>query len=296
LFFTFPEVEAIAASYDKSTASFALVVNKRVPGTGATELLNALRLDFSRFDTSAFDKVEGFSFRIDPTVETEPLKSLGIMVGGSTSNKAGCFQGTVGAAVVDKKDCKLKGYLTCNHVAAAEGPLLCPNAEEAKEVAPGGCHAGQTVGRLVKRHPISFIPSVLNEADAAFVEAKDIGSDDCSICQNGEFYNPKDIPKDLPVRKCGAGSRYTANGIVKYPDVLVRVPFIPCGPTITFAHQIWVTGDGFAKAGDSGAMAYDKDGKAVGMIFAGDESESTFLSPADEVLQLLHLDLVKCAH
>jgi hypothetical protein len=302
LFFPFPAVEAIAAKYDKRAASFAVVINKRVqPPPELRDLLVTLSKDLNALDTAGFNKAEGFSFTIEPDfVKTEPLKPFGVQVGGSTSNKAGCFEGTIGAAVVDKSDSTLKGYLTCNHVAAAEGPLLCPNAEEAKEVAPGtakaGCHAGQAVGRLVRRHPISFIPSVLNEADAAFVEAKDVRWDYCSICQNGDFYHPADIPKNLSVRKCGAGSNYTDNGVVVWPDVLVRVPFIPCGPTITFAHQILVSGDRFAQAGDSGAPAYDKDGKAVGMIFAGDESEWTFLNPADEVLELLHVDLVKCVH
>ena len=66
-----------------------------------------------------------------------------------------------------------------------------------------------------------------------------------------------------------------------------------CGPTISFIDQILIKGQGFAVAGDSGAMVYDKNGKALGLIFAGDEAGDTFVSPAGEVLDLLNLKLVK---
>lgn len=296
-FFDDPAVEAIAVRYESSTrASFAIIVNKRAQ---LREESKALLKTLVKLDTALFGTVNGMNFTIEPDfVGTEPLKSFGVQIGGSTSNKAGCFEGTIGAAVTDRNDHERKGFLTCNHVAAAEGPLLCPNATKAKEVVPAtaktGCHADEIAGRLVEAYRIGLAPADRNLVDAAFVEAKDVLADDCPIPLNSDFYRRAAlIPWKLPVRKCGAGSNYTENGVVRWHDALVRVAFMPCGPTITFAHQIVVKGEGFATAGDSGAAVRNKDGKAVGMIFAGDESEWTFLNPIDKVLDLLQVDLRK---
>ncbi len=310
MYFSIPAVEGIALKYDVKNdggpvATVAFVVNRRAPKTrdlgDLLAILNSDGDDQSVLGRLGFKPIKGLRVAIQREfVETDPLKGFGVSVGGSTSNKAGCFEGTIGAAVVDRKDGNVSGYLTCNHVAAAEGPLLCPNAKEAKEVVPATakteCQPGRTIGQLLKITEIKFGPLEQNAADAAFVQAKDVVWDGCPIFPNGDFYYSKAITPRLRVRKCGAGSDYTDNGFVEWPDVLIRVPFIPCGPTITFIHQILVRGRGFAVAGDSGSLATDKDGKAVGLIFAGDESDSTFLNPAGEVLDLLHVDLVKRSH
>jgi hypothetical protein len=300
LIFSYQAAEAIGAQYDQTRRSALFVVFANEQAKDFTALSQFVQ-QLASTDVSAFRSANNVRMRFDSPAfrATKPIRPFGIRMGGSTSTKAGCFEGTVGAAAVDKTDRKMTGYLTCNHVAAAEGSLLCPNAKKgAKQVVPGtkatGCEAGPTVARLERSHPISFIPAVENEADAAFVKAKDVIPSGCGICPNGHFFRRWGIPFLLPVRKCGAGSNYTHNGAVLYHNVWVQVPFVPCGPTATFKHQIAVIGNGFSVEGDSGAMAYNRQGKAVGIIFAGDESEWTFLSPAEEVVSLLHVDLVKC--
>jgi hypothetical protein len=64
--------------------------------------------------------------------------------------------------------------------------------------------------------------------------------------------------------------------------------------TARFAPEIEIEGEGFATSGDSGAWVFDADGKAVGMIFAGDEAKTTFVNPADAVLSLLDVHIVPC--
>jgi hypothetical protein len=307
LLFRYPQVEAIAADYDSSgPPSLRIIINHQRGGTHADRqvplqkdlaeiLLNLKSLE------EEFKSTTGFVVRIvhiESRDDAPPLKALSAHVGGSTSNTAGCFEGTIGAAVVDRRDGQRKGFVTCNHVAGAEGPLLCPNGEESEEVVPGmaltGCHPGLSIGQLVRRHPISVVPNVLNEADAAFVEADDVHFDDLRFCQTGEYYLPQDTPSKLKVRKYGAGSGYKDNGIVTSWDVMVNVPFLPCGPTAAFGHQILVEGAQFGISGDSGAAVLDEHGKAVGMIFAGDESGNTYVNPMNQVLDLLHVDLLKC--
>src|SRR5689334_14681101 len=110
-------------------------------------------------------------------VRMEPVRTFAAPMGGSTSTKAGCFEGTVGVVVADNTS-GATGYVTNNHVASAEGPLLCPNARRVPQVAPGTkvtmCHAGPTAGRLQRRTTIEFAPQT-NLVDAAFVKAGNVG-------------------------------------------------------------------------------------------------------------------------
>ncbi|HXA19517.1 MAG TPA: hypothetical protein VN380_21180 [Thermoanaerobaculia bacterium] len=298
-----PAVEGVAADVDNLGATFAIVRDRTIPlGEKSRKVISDLASDPAPLYSQPLRELApAYVIRVlnveKYEVLTGPLRVFGVAVGGSTSNEAGCFEGTVGAYVVDRSDRNLVGYLTCNHVAAAEGPLLCPNAREAREVAPAtketGCHPGEAIGRLLRIYHLDFRPNAPNRADAAFVQAKGVQWDDKKIKPDGTAYHFRGITAGLPVRKLGAGSGYTDNGIVERRKFLIRIPFIPCGPTITFVRQILVKGEGFAVAGDSGSMVYDNNGKAVGLIFAGDEAGSTFLSPAGEVLDLLGIDLIK---
>ena len=236
-------------------------------------------------------------------VRMEPVRTFAAPMGGSTSTKAGCFEGTVGVRVADNTSGAM-GYATNNHVAGAEGPLLCPNARRAQQVAPGTkvtmCHAGPTAGTLHRRSIIEFAPQT-NLVDAAFVKAGDVKCDGCGIHPTGGSYTlaetaslafPTSSPP--PLQQCGAASGHTTNGTLISKDAWVRLILLPCGLTAQFEHQIEIKGQRFAKSGDSGAWVFDAQGKAVGMIFAGDEDKTTFVNPADAVLSLLGIHIVPC--
>lgn len=297
--FRFPQVEAIAANYESDNTSVVLsIVIKQqgqspIPVDLAKELAKVMSSDANFGPNKSFRR----KYLIDLVPNPKPLKTLRAHVGGSTSNKAGCFEGTIGAAVEDLTGLR-KGFITCNHVAAAEGPLLCPNADKSEEFVPGtamtACHPEISVGRLTGRADrIDVTLNQWNELDAAFVEAADVRYDTLSFCPSGELYERQDIPDQLAVIKSGAGSGFTENGIVISSDAVVNVPFLPCGPSIWFHHQIRVKGLQFATDGDSGALVTDAHRKAVGMIFAGD-GEYTYLNPINNVLDALKVKLVKC--
>jgi hypothetical protein len=236
-------------------------------------------------------------------VRMEPLRTFAVPMGGSTSTRAGCFEGTIGLGVADNTSAAT-GWVTNNHVAAAEGPLLCPNARSAPQVSPGTkatmCHAGSTAGTLRRRPEIEFAPRD-NLVDAAFVKGGGVQCDPCGIHPNGSSYTlaeagslafPTSAPPQL--QKCGAATGHTTNGTIVSNDAWVRLIFLPCGLTAQFSHQIEIAGSHFAMSGDSGAWVFDARGKAVGMIFAGDEGNTTFVNPADVVLSLLNVHIVPC--
>jgi hypothetical protein len=210
-------------------------------------------------------------------VRMEPLRTFAARMGGSTSTKAGCFEGTVGVQVADNTSAAT-GYVTNNHVAAAEGPLLCPNAKRTPQVVPGTkatmCHAGPAAGVLHRRPEIEFAPQT-NLVDAAFVKAGGLKCDGCGIHPSGSWYTLAEtgslaLPSSAPpqLQKCGAASGHTGNGTVISIDAWVRVIFLPCGLTAQFAPQIEINGRGFAMSGDSGAWVFDSQGKAVGVTWA----------------------------
>src|SRR4051794_39198346 len=259
--FQYPEVEAIAASYEGKNATLRIIVNRRAP---LSKDLKGRLAGLVSFDAH-FNAATGSTLKIVPE-KGEPIKALEAYVGGSTSNTAGCFEGTIGAAVEYRSDPQRKGFLTCNHVAAAEGPVLCPNAESSDEVVPGTaltkCHAGLSAGQLFSRIEIGVLPTDRNEVDAAFVVANAVRYDKLRFCPTGEYYlRPLDIPAGLPVRKLGAGSGYKDNGVVSSSDAIINVPYLPCGPTIAFQHQILVEGEQFGVSADSGSLVLDQYGK-----------------------------------
>jgi hypothetical protein len=225
-------------------------------------------------------------------VPTQTIHAFGARFGDSTSNKAGCYEGSVGFAVVAKANAYLKGYITCNHVAAAEGPLMCPNGQAVREYVPGTsrnmCESGESVGVLYRRQPIDFNLGVANSVDAAFVRADNVQPDHCGI-------NPTDNPVQatpwLKVRKCGAAS-YLTEGHIKAIQARLKVLFLPCGLVAEFADQIEVDDSGFALSGDSGAGVVGPGDDPVGIVFAGDEVSQTFINPIQKVLDYLDVKIM----
>jgi len=302
---------------DPGVTTYRIYVNMRLPWPKLLEdfladparFLNLPRAAVTRTaDAASADETSCVGRWCFKPVRMEPLRTFAARMGGSTSTRAGCFEGTVGVHVVDNTS-GATGYVTNNHVAGAEGPLLCPNAGRARQVAPGMkitmCQAGPTAGRLQRRAEIEFAPDD-NVVDAAFVKAGNVRCDGCGIHPNGEWYTRTSLAgpsaASLQLLKCGVGSdptksgvgSLTTNGRVVSNDVSLKLIFLPCGLTAKFIQQIEIEGEHFAQSGDSGAWVFDPHGKAVGMIFAGDEDRRTFVNPADAVLSKLDVSIVRC--
>ena len=231
-------------------------------------------------------------------IPTNGIRPLGPPMGTATRDTNGCLIGTLGIAVTNTATAK-KGFVTCNHVAAAEGPLLCPNAAKAKEVGLSqytACDPSVAIGKLTAPPPEIKDPPVYNNVDAAFVEERGSGVDPtnrCGLCPNGEVMEPADAEKNhVEIHGCGAVSG-PMTGNVKLSTAIVRLTYSPCGVTAWFADQIEVDGP-FAVLGDSGTVAFDKDGTAVGLVFAGDGASVTYLNPMTKVRDDLGVVITKC--
>jgi hypothetical protein len=222
-----------------------------------------------------------------------PLSGVG--VGFATRNGSGCFQGTIGTAVVPKghPDEPPFRYITNNHVAAAVGRDLCPNGDPlnstvAKEMAASpafnDCNPLPASGHLEWVTHISYDQP--NTADVAIVATND--KVDSAVCGDVTCFAGQDVAiKNDPVFICKGGS--SLQGMVEgRGNVVVRYNL--CDVPTEFDDQIMVKGL-FAVEGDSGAPVYKIDNKGnallVGLVFAGDE-DYTFINPIQHVLTALH--------
>jgi uncharacterized repeat protein (TIGR02543 family) len=134
-----------------------------------------------------------------------------------------------------------------------------------------GGGSGNRVGELQAYININFSPNAKNYADAA------IGSIDGSVnaspgkqfSETGDYWigGWTEVSQGDTVRKSGRTTGVTT-GNVLYPNVSVEVSY--GSKSAYFEDQIVVTQDNwsFAQPGDSGS-AVDKNGKFVGLLFAG---------------------------
>jgi hypothetical protein len=217
-------------------------------------------------------------------------------VADSMRNGSGCFAGTVGALIKDNNG---SGYLTSNHVAAAEGTDLCPNGsmsspsvtqERVPSKFPAAkCKSEPIIGHLDGFVPIDYSSPGQNLVDAAVVIVDNKFTVDmtnaCHVCFNGKTA----VASGNDVFLCARGQQ--VHGKVKSVSAAVQVRYGLCGPPVGFMNQIEIAGDSgpFAFPGDSGTVVYtlpDANGKAkiVGLIFAGTVDGRTYANPIDAIL------------
>jgi hypothetical protein len=233
----------------------------------------------------------------------EPFHALAAKMGASTSSGGtkACYAGTLGMAATDNAS-GTPGYITNNHVAAARGPDLCPNGKNFDEYSPASgdsdqCMPGTKIGRLRQRLiKIKASSGAENEIDAAFVEAAGDGVVKENVC--GLCVAKKDIVpavRDMIVERCARSSK----DVVEYAKVAayncaIKVRYESCVPgEVLFVDQIAVedASGKFARDGDSGAVAVEKDGGIVGLLFAGDGQTFGFLNPMQKVVKQLKVTL-----
>jgi len=139
---------------------------------------------------------------------------------------------------------------------------------------PGSADGGSLVNRvgaLDKYIPINFAPNAKNYADAA-IGSIGVGvnaSPGEQFSETGDYWIEgwTNVSAGDTVRKSGRTTGVTTGG-VRYTNVAVVVSY--GSKSAYFADQIIVNEDNwsFAQPGDSGS-AVDKDGKFVGLLFAG---------------------------
>lgn len=224
-----------------------------------------------------------------------------VPMGSSTSNTGGCFTGTLG--VTAKLNGEI-GYVTSNHVAAAERNRLCPNTGNAKTQGspasgdPGqDCKDGDTIGRLLKWQPIDvWSTKVENVVDAAFVRGTGVtGKNRCGIVWTANAVDPT-MP--MRVKKCGATDKSPTFGEIVDLNAAVIVRYRG-GFSVKFFHQIMIKGDSgsmFSKPGDSGSAIFTETGDVVGLLMAGASGTAigekwTVANPMKEVKKELGIEL-----
>ncbi len=178
------------------------------------------------------------------------------------------WAGTLGMVTYDDK------ILSNAHVIAMNPATAGFLAAGTAIVQPGtrdGGTIGQRVGALQAYIPINFAPNAENYADAA-VGSIDVGvnaSPGVQFSETGDYWIEgwANVSQGDMVRKSGRTTGVTT-GTVNHTNVSVVVGY--GSKSAVFVDQIVVTQTNwsFAQPGDSGS-AVDKDGKFVGLLFAG---------------------------
>ena len=145
-------------------------------------------------------------------------------------------------------------------------------------------------GRKTRLHPVVAYPEY-NLVDASMIEVAD--SDVSSnIVDIGTPRGVIEAQLDLLVQKSGRTSCHTIDGVVTGIDATLG-PIDYGGKLAYFRDQIVISKEGFSAGGDSGSLILDKEGYAVGKLFAGsDEENITIANPIQTYLDLLEADLV----
>jgi uncharacterized repeat protein (TIGR02543 family) len=226
--------------------------------------------------TEVTGKIQAFSTQVaEPLtdVSAERLGEVRPLVGGTSlsaydASWAHVYAGTLGMVTYDDK------ILTNAHVIAMNPDTYNFLSTGTPIIQPGsydGGRAGDHVGTLEKYIPINFAPNAKNYADAAIGSIdNDVGaSAGEQFSETGDYWigGWTSVSQGDTVRKSGRTTGVTS-GEVLYPNVFVVVSY--GSKSAYFADQIVVTQDNwsFAQPGDSGS-AVDKDGKFVGLLFAG---------------------------
>jgi len=228
--------------------------------------------------TEVTGKIQAFSTQVaEPLIDVSAERRSNVrpLVGGISLSayvtKGGgyyLYAGTLGMVTYNNK------ILSNAHVIAMNPdtynflntgtPIIQPGSYD-------GGGSGNRVGELQAYININFSPNAKNYADAA------IGSIDGSVnaspgkqfSETGDYWigGWTSVSQGDTVRKSGRTTGVTT-GNVLYPNVSVEVSY--GSKSAYFEDQIVVTQDNwsFAQPGDSGS-AVDKNGKFVGLLFAG---------------------------
>jgi hypothetical protein len=228
-------------------------------------------------------------------------------MGTSTGNNNGNFAGTLGYRVFRIGQSGNVGYITNNHVAAANGTNLCPLQVNPQRIPAFGvdqCQPGRldasgsctppTIGDLVQAVPIIMGGSFENTVDAAFVQSSRALVDKTILDIGNPSPNVIEPAIGASVRKSGRSTGLTT-GTITTINTTVNVGYGSCG-SAKFVGQIIITPGGFSAAGDSGSPilrnVMDSAGRRrpVGLLFAG-SSTLTVANRIADVLGALHAQI-----
>jgi len=243
-------------------SSAVLPAGSAVPAPGPIDSTPEPEWDLSPADLSAYASA------ISRTGIARPLVG-GISVGNTGFPGAA---GTLGLVVAEAGDDEMYG-LSCAHVLAfsREGTFVPPGTPV---VQPAGSRAAPEqvrIGNLTRFTAIAFSRSGVNYADAAVTRLEVDGLPGLVLdAANSTFYTIQGtttVTRGDTVRKAGITTGVTTGQVIS-TDATVRV-FITDDQWAVFRDQV-LTGS-IGSPGDSGS-AVDRDGKFVGLYFAGSDT------------------------
>lgn len=214
-----------------------------------------------------------------------------LRIGGSIAHYS-ITAGTLGCFVTDRASGD-PVILSNNHVLADENNGARGDAILQPGPADGGRRPGDKIGTLDR---FVRLRRRDNEIDAATAEIQDGMEFYYSYLETlGDISGVRTSPleEDEIVYKVGRTTGVT-RGRVDAFDVDELIVGYDVG-NIEFNGQIQIRPDGnepFSLGGDSGSLVVDRYRRAVGLLFAGNDVDATFVNPISTVLDTLRVDLM----
>ncbi len=230
---------------------------------------------------------------VGPVVKQLPWyqkRNRPLRIGGSCGHPS-ITAGTLGCFVTDRVTGEPL-ILSNNHVLAAENnatigdPIIQPAPSD------GGNVNVDTVAAL---HSFVRLRSRNNKVDAATALIDyDVDYFFNWLEDRGEISGIRETPleEDEIVYKIGRTTGYT-RGRISATDIDELLVDFDVG-VLEFNGQIQVRpadDEPFSLGGDSGSLVVDRYNRAVGLLFAGNDVDSTFINPISTVLDTLRVDL-----
>lgn len=308
--FAVPGVLAVGVGTLQGTRTPAIHVymNRTAPAASAS----ALPVHLEGVPVEVIETDEFKAFDGPPGANHRAVFARPVPMGVSTSNVSLIYAGTLGVRVHRIGQSSDVGYITNNHVAAANGPGFCPAQANPQKLPPFGvvqCQPGRldapgnvcvapSIGALTSVPPIIMGNAFENVVDAAFVRSSrnlvnklilDIGNPSPTV---------QEPALGLAVRKSGRTTGFTT-GTISTINAMVSVnyssPGLPACGLAKFVGQTIITPGSFSAGGDSGSLilgSTDTSGRRrpVGLLFAG-SSTATIANRIGDVLGALHVQV-----
>lgn len=196
--------------------------------------------------------------------------------------------GTLGAVVSDKGGQLF--ILSNNHVLADNNAGNFGDAILQPAPHDGGFQGKNEIASLYDF--VELLPNGINTLDGSIASLNDDIQVNLQVPQIGRLRGINNPGIGRQVEKIGRTTGYT-EGRITARNVDIKVNY--GGEMVEFEDQVEIIGakNGFSKGGDSGSVIVDQRTKqAVGLLFAGSSSGSTFANPIKPVLNTFNVNVV----
>lgn len=225
---------------------------------------------------------------------SEPFASRPVECGCSIGLSDVPSAGTAGALVEDASGRRY--ILSNNHVLGNQNAARAGDMVIQPALLDGGIGPRDAIAKLTRYIPLKFLrsdkvtdSSPTNTVDGAIAEFMGEGLMRPRIRHIGDVQPPVPAQLNLSVKKCGRTTGLT-HGKITAINATILVSYAK--GSALFINQIVSTP--MAEPGDSGSLLVDEHNRAIGLLFAGSDSETLF-NPIGTVLSELGVRLITSA-